>query len=466
MAVVNNHHLSFVSYNMHGFNQGFSTVRDLCIRHSPDLFLLQEHWLLPCNFSSFDKMFPDYFCFGSSAMNSKIDAGILSGRPFGGVAILINKSLQKFTRTIISSDRYCVVKIYNFVIVNVYFPCTGTVDRLLIIDALLNEISCIFADYPDCTVLMGGDMNCDLDCTSDAVNVINSFCSDYGLNRCDVIAKCPFATYVNTALNCSSHVDYFLLSDPFCFASYNVIDEGSNLSDHLPLLLKCTYCINHSAKTHETKSPRQSYLRWDHGDRDAYYSLTGQGLQSLLNAHHDVLFNVNCSRSDAIAQIDFVYDNVVTILHQSAAATIPLRTKGFYKFWWNEELDKLKEESISSHRLWLAAGRPRCGTVASNARACKLRYKSRIRECQQQELNSYTNDLHEALLRKEGTAFWKCWRAKFNTFSNTPTQVDGLTDEKEIVAKFEHHFARCWSPNTVIGSKKLADSFWAGRAGY
>ena len=26
---------------------------------------------------------------------------------------------------------------------------------------------------------------------------------------------------------------------------------------------------------------------------------------------------------------------------------------------------------------------------------------------------SYTNDLHDALLRKEGVAFWKCWKSKF-----------------------------------------------------
>ena len=154
---------------------------------------------------------------------------------------------------------------------------------MLIIDELLNDISCIFDDYPDCTFLLGGDMNCDLDCISDTVNLINSFCSDYSLNRCDVIAHCPFATYVNTALNCSSHVDYFLLSDPTVFVSYDIIDEGSNLSDHLPLLLTCTCCINHSAKQHKTNAHHQTYLRWDHGDRDAYYSLTGQGLQLQLN---------------------------------------------------------------------------------------------------------------------------------------------------------------------------------------
>ena len=34
--------ISLVSYNMHGFNQGFQTVRDLICDCKPDIFMLQE----------------------------------------------------------------------------------------------------------------------------------------------------------------------------------------------------------------------------------------------------------------------------------------------------------------------------------------------------------------------------------------------------------------------------------------
>ena len=39
--------LLVISYNMHGFNQGYQTVRDLTCDLKPDVFLLQEHWLTP-----------------------------------------------------------------------------------------------------------------------------------------------------------------------------------------------------------------------------------------------------------------------------------------------------------------------------------------------------------------------------------------------------------------------------------
>jgi len=120
--------LSIISYNMHGFNQGMSTIRDLCLSTKPDIFMLQEHWLSPCNLDRFDKMYPDYFNFGSSAMISSTESGLLSGRPFGGVMMLINKDLQRFTQTLYSSERCIIVKILNYLLVNVYLPCTGTVD--------------------------------------------------------------------------------------------------------------------------------------------------------------------------------------------------------------------------------------------------------------------------------------------------------------------------------------------------
>jgi len=48
--------------------------------------------------------------------------------------------------------------------------------------------------------------------------------------------------------------------------------------------------------------------------------------------------------------------------------------------------------------------------------------------------------LHEALLAKQSTAFWKCWRAKFEPSKKTVGQVNVMTDGKEIVKLFKEHF--------------------------
>ena len=52
--------LVILSYNMHGFHQGFSTVLELIKSNVPDIFMLQEHWRTPDNMLEFDQVFPDY----------------------------------------------------------------------------------------------------------------------------------------------------------------------------------------------------------------------------------------------------------------------------------------------------------------------------------------------------------------------------------------------------------------------
>jgi len=43
--------------------------------------------------SRFRSDFPEYYVFGSSAMERSVEIGPLSGRPFGGTAILVKNDL-------------------------------------------------------------------------------------------------------------------------------------------------------------------------------------------------------------------------------------------------------------------------------------------------------------------------------------------------------------------------------------
>jgi len=215
------------------------------------------------------------------------------------------------------------------------------------------------------------------------------------------------------------------------------------------------------------------FLRWDHADTSNYYLLTGERLQNLLNqviVFENSMKNTPGSNSynniNVNMFIDYIYDNIITALIGSSNATVPVRSKQFYKFWWNEELDCLKHDSITAHNVWKAAGRPRSGPLFNKARTSKLLYKRRIRECQRCETASYTNDLHEALIQKDGTAFWKCWRSKFEPNRSRPGQIDNLTDETDIVNKFEDYFTQTCCNLTTDGSQRLKDEYEAKRAIY
>jgi len=466
--------ISVISYNMHGFNQGISAVQDISSSLLPDVYILQEHWLTPSNLNKFD-IINDYFSFGSSAMLNAVESGIIYGRPFGGVMTLIKNSLRPFTQFIFSNERCTIVKLLNYIIVNVYLPCAGTADRLQIIDNLFSEISLQLEPFSGYVYLIGGDFNCNVDHNDPAARMVIEFINEHQLIRCDecVGPKAAY-TYCNESLNCRSCIDFFFVSDSDrnCIDKFKVIDEGSNLSDHLPINVVCV-CddVNTSVNSApaKAKASLQEYLRWDHADLPAYYSLTGTHLQailselnSLINSHDDA----GADSKEKIEIVNSIYNRTVDTLRNCANITVPLRKKSFYKFWWCEELDCLKQQSIDDHKLWKSLGKPRSGQVFDKCRASRLLYKQRIREFQRHEACSYTNDLHESLLSKDGPSFWKCWRSKFDIKRSTASQVDGLVNDNDIADKFAEYFVQSSANLTEEGSNKLRTDYDSKRSTY
>jgi len=135
----------------------------------------------------FDDYFYDYFSFGCSAMSKCVESGVLVGRPFGGVNSLINKKLRHVTETICCHERYTVIKVLNYLIVNVYLPCVGSVDRLLICSDIFADIQSWCNKFDTCEVIIAGDFNCDLTVSgADKVfDCVLGFVSANSLIRCD-----------------------------------------------------------------------------------------------------------------------------------------------------------------------------------------------------------------------------------------------------------------------------------------
>jgi len=72
-----------------------------------------------------------YISVDSSAMSKCVGEGMLQGRPFGGTTTLISNELHKITQTVHCDERYAMVKVANYLFVNVYLPYKDTTDRLI-----------------------------------------------------------------------------------------------------------------------------------------------------------------------------------------------------------------------------------------------------------------------------------------------------------------------------------------------
>jgi len=89
----------------------------------------------------------------------------------------------------------------------------------------------------------------------------------------------------------------------------------------------------------------------------------------------------------------------------------------------------LKEASVDANKLWKAAGKPNRDTARFTIRARQVGedYRKLLRDKQTSETESYTNDLHDALLKKNGNVFWKCWRSKSEQRKKCTEVVSTLT---------------------------------------
>ena len=208
-------------------------------------------------------------------------------------------------------------------------------------------------------------------------------------------------------------------------------------------------------------------LRWDKADLASYYGCSSVS-ELVLNACDDAIAsytNRRYSDIDYQLMVDSIYNDIVTVLNNAAHMYVPRRHKDFYKFWWSEGLKIAKAASVESNNVWKAVGKPRQGPIYDKRNKCRLAYRQLIREEEKREKLTYTNDLHDALLRKDAKRFWNSWRSKFEP-SSSCSQVEGCVDENMITDKFAQHFCRSYSYNNKDRADSLYQQYIRARSDY
>ena len=495
--------LSLVSFNMHGFNQGYSVLNDFCTKgdNYQDIIFLQETWLTCNNLSKVKQFSLNYEAYGISAMDHLLGNGILKGRPFGGVFTLVNCSLIKSIKYHKCTERFVAIVIDNLTLINAYFPQINNETDYCIFQSMLADIEHIIDIYPGNKIVCGGDINTNIDKNSNASKLINDFNKNLSLISCNKIINSNLNyTYCHETLQHYSYIDYFFISNSMCsnLKDFKILDLFNNLSDHLPIMIKLQ-CLPRDMDDAESP-PKElqnskilhKQLRWDHASLPNYYAYSRSLLQpifdelvqlnaELINFTCCTLESINCdvlnlltkahidssldpgcnlhkgSRSGPIYHkhdccirfkivncINNVYSNLVTALKHSADCTIPCVKSNFFKFWWNQETEELKHNSLVTHRDWIDSGRPGSGAIYEKKRVAKALYKKCIRNNKKIENETVSNNLHDALISKNQTQFWKIWKSKFGK-GRLPKVVNNTSDEQSIANHFAKYFAETCS---------------------
>jgi len=159
--------------------------------------------------------------------------------------LLVRSKLYKCTQLACSDERYVAIVVDNLLLINVYFPCVGTPNRLLVYEEILRKISLCVEQLSGVTILLGGDFNADLNESSPTSNLLNQFALDNGLVRYDnVFTGSYLSTCCNESLMCHSNIDFFLISVPNIITEFSVTDPCINFPDHRPVNINCSCNID------------------------------------------------------------------------------------------------------------------------------------------------------------------------------------------------------------------------------
>ena len=115
--------LNIVSFNRRGFRSSEDHIR--LLTKQAHIFCLREHWLLKEQFNQFNGLYENIFFTAVSPMRSESWS---QGRPFGSVAILWKRKLQRMVRVHRTmSERICAIsldlsEIEKSLVISVYMP--------------------------------------------------------------------------------------------------------------------------------------------------------------------------------------------------------------------------------------------------------------------------------------------------------------------------------------------------------
>ena len=159
-----------------------------------------------------------------------------------------------------------------------------------------------------------------------------------------------------------------------------------------------------------------------------------------------------------ISGIECLYENIIAAIQSASLQAVSRIPCTSLKPYWNDELDKRKQEAISWLDIWVSAGRPASGVLHHIKFSNKLKYKLAIRNSYLEFEKSHDDELYQHFVNKKPSDFWKSWHSKFSNNLTKDISIDGCCNNQDIAEKFALHFSRTFdqpidhsSPNDPLG---------------
>ena len=195
------------SHNLHGFKTSSDYHRS-CISQYGGIWMGQEHWLSNKQLHQFQSIKAQYYA--RSGMEEAVSSGVLKGRPFGGVSIAWSNELNHAITPLTQYKHKRVVAIQletfqsNVIFISVYMPFLDSRKRDSCLAETVDTISMIemiIDNHPQCSFVIGGDLNCELNGASPFDKLWDNLASKKQLAYCSSLFSSPGYTYHHESLN-------------------------------------------------------------------------------------------------------------------------------------------------------------------------------------------------------------------------------------------------------------------------
>ena len=449
-----------VTFNCKSIKRSIDGVRMLC--RSADIVALQETWLFPHDLHFLGTVDEDFGSTGTSAIDT--GAGLIAGRPFGGVALLWRSSVFPCVSVVeCSNPRICAIKISlsnkSVVVCSVYMP-TDSRENLAEFTDCLSALSAIIDECAVESVFMLGDYNahpCEL-----FYSELEHFCSEQSWICADTrklqISPQSF-TFVSDAHGSRRWLDHCVVTEAAwqCISSISIIYD-MYWSDHLPLTINCNLHLT-LGKVNFNKIVINK-IKWGNRNKqqtDCYFNICNDQLKHVILPNEcEDCFKKICHNKSHRSIIDKLYDSLITILSKAAtvsydikgdksSARFPHRLRG-----WNIHVNDAHREARSKFLMWVWYGKPNSGTLYNEMVNSRKIFKSRLKWCQNHQEQIKMDALASHHSKGDFSKFWKSTN-KLSSGPGLTAVIDGVGEPQTIANLFKDLFSVQSSQKLSVG---------------
>lgn len=440
----------FITFNCRSLIRSIDCIRSLC--KTADILALQETCLLPHDIPLLGTVDRDFDFIGKSAVDTS--AGVLRGRPYGGVAILWRKNIfDSVTSVQCSSDRVIAIKVTlaqcSFLVFSIYMP-TDEPMHLVEFTHCLGELNAIIDSCEVEYAFLLGDFNAHPGRRFG--NELLEFCSvqDWVCADLEMLGLSSGSyTYVSDSHGTSSWLDHCIVTQGAKHIIVNVsINYNVFWSDHFPLELQCNLNTIRSKTVFSHDCNRKSINSIIWGEREAsqislYTEYCNEELKRI-----DVpefcrdCANTMCNNQSHNKILLEMYNKIVSTLTEASIRSCKRKLSNNNKKYicgWNKHVKAAHSEARFWFQYWVLYNKPRAGYVYDKMCESRKAFKVKLKWCQTNKQQIKMDILAMYHSDKQFPNFWKQTK-KLNPKPCFPANIEGLSEPSQIAEMFKNHF--------------------------